>query len=149
MQAHKSKGGTRACAHPIFGAISSKIVVVPTQYFESYFSCAHPIFDTFLRACKKFSFGTVSTYEHLMFHYFVFTAFLHHIGHQLSNSIERNKNFNFHKTFLESLLLMGYTKCLLGYILGVLMHTTAWDQNWRGNEMLKLVLINQARLYFT
>ena len=50
-QARKNKGGTGARAHPIFGALSSsKIVVVPTQYFESYYSCAHPIFDTFLRA---------------------------------------------------------------------------------------------------
>ena len=34
MQARRNKGGTRARAHPIFGAISSKIVVVPTQYLS-------------------------------------------------------------------------------------------------------------------
>ena len=40
---------TGARANPIFGALSCKIVVMPTIYFESYYSCAHPIFDTFLR----------------------------------------------------------------------------------------------------
>ena len=30
---------------------------------------------------------------------------------------------------------------LRGYILGVLTHTTAWDQHWGGDETLKLVLV--------
>ena len=30
---------------------------------------------------------------------------------------------------------------LHGYILGVLMHTTAWDRHWGGDETLKLVLV--------
>ena len=30
---------------------------------------------------------------------------------------------------------------LYGYILGVLTHTTAWDQHWGGDETLKLVLV--------
>ena len=30
------------------------------------------------------------------------------------------------------------------YILGVLTHTTAWDQNWGGDETLKLVLVYVA-----
>ena len=29
---------------------------------------------------------------------------------------------------------------LFGYILGVLMHTTAWDRYWRGGETLDKVL---------
>ena len=33
---------------------------------------------------------------------------------------------------------------LRGYILGVLTHTTAWDQNWGGDETLKLVLVYVA-----
>ena len=32
------------------------------------------------------------------------------------------------------------------YILGVLTHTTAWDQNWGGDETLKLVLVCVAWL---
>ena len=35
-QARRNKEGTGARAHPIFIAISSKIVFVPIQYFESY-----------------------------------------------------------------------------------------------------------------
>ena len=33
---------------------------------------------------------------------------------------------------------------LRGYILGVLTHTTAWDQHWGGDETLKLVLVYVA-----
>ena len=35
---------------------------------------------------------------------------------------------------------------LRGYILGVLMHTIAWDQNWGGDETLKLVSVHIAWL---
>ena len=35
---------------------------------------------------------------------------------------------------------------LRGYILGVLTHTTTWDQHWGGDETLKLVLIYVAWL---
>ena len=33
---------------------------------------------------------------------------------------------------------------LRGYILGVLMHTTAWDQHWEGDEKLRSVLMYLA-----
>ena len=32
------------------------------------------------------------------------------------------------------------------YILGMLMHTTAWDQHWGGDEILKLVLAHVVSL---
>ena len=35
---------------------------------------------------------------------------------------------------------------LCGYFLYVLMHTTAWDRHWEGDETLKRVLINIDRL---
>ena len=35
---------------------------------------------------------------------------------------------------------------LCGYILGVLMHTTAWDGHWGGDETLKLGLVYVAWL---
>ena len=34
-------------------------------------------------------------------------------------------------------LILGSTRCA-GYILGVLTHTTAWDQLWGSDEILKL-----------
>ena len=38
-------------------------------------------------------------------------------------------------------------KCpLRGYILGLIMHTTAWDRHWGGDETLKLVLVYVALL---
>ena len=36
---------------------------------------------------------------------------------------------------------------LWGYILGLLMHSTAWDWHWGGDETLKWVLIYAARLH--
>ena len=42
---------------------------------------------------------------------------------------------------------MKTRKCLLhGYILGVLTHTTTWDQHWGGDEKVKWVQICTARL---
>ena len=38
---------------------------------------------------------------------------------------------------------------LHGYILGVLMHTNAWDGLWKGDETLKWVSVNIAWLHFT
>ena len=32
------------------------------------------------------------------------------------------------------------------YIIDVLTHTTAWDQHWGGDEALKQILINLAKL---
>ena len=37
--------------HPLyFEQLVVKIVIAPTQYFQSYYVCAYPIFDTFLPA---------------------------------------------------------------------------------------------------
>ena len=38
---------------------------------------------------------------------------------------------------------------LRGYILGVLTHTTTWDQHWGGDEILKWVLMHVAWLNLT
>ena len=46
------------------------------------------------------------------------------------------------------LLFTQYRKNLLrGYILGVLTHTTAWEQHWGGGKTLKWVSINVAWLH--
>ena len=37
----------------------------------------------------------------------------------------------------RSILLITRKYPLRGYILGVLTHTTAWDQHWGGDETLK------------
>ena len=43
-------------------------------------------------------------------------------------------------------LLVVKIRKILGSILGVLTHTTAWDRHWGGDETLKLVLVYVARL---
>ena len=48
------------------------------------------------------------------------------------------KFFNFFKIFVTRKYL------LRGYILGVLIHTTAWGRYWGGDETLKLALIYAA-----
>ena len=56
--------------------------------------------------------------------------------------------FFFYKVLKSRATLSKYSVTrkypLRGYILGVLMHTTAWDRHWGGDETLKLVLVYVA-----
>ena len=49
-----------------------------------------------------------------------------------------------HSGYLSTIATRKYL--LHGYILGVLTHTTAWDQHWGDDETLKLVLVYVAWL---
>ena len=50
--------------------------------------------------------------------------------------------------YIQKIMIVFFTRkyLLRGYILGVLTHTTAWDQHWGGDEILKLVLVYIAWL---
>ena len=63
------------------------------------------------------------------------------LGHSVISRLDCNhykkKIKGIHNTTLKSKLVKTRKYLLRWYILGVLTHTTAWDQHWGGDETLK------------